>query len=80
MPIGAGTSPSTPRSCPSYSDVRSYRGKRCIIVIERGRITVPRTSSSGLEDNRPPGARVDDLVEEAVRVLRRYAPEKLSEP
>jgi hypothetical protein len=28
----------------------------------------------------PPGARVSDLVEEAVRVLRLYAPEKLSEP
>lgn len=28
----------------------------------------------------PPGARVSDLVEEAVRILRLYAPEKLSEP
>jgi len=28
----------------------------------------------------PPGARVNDLVEEALRVLRLYAPEKLSEP
>lgn len=28
----------------------------------------------------PPGARVSDLVEEAVRILRLYAPERLSEP
>jgi HNH endonuclease len=28
----------------------------------------------------PPGARVSDLVDEAVRILRLYAPEKLSEP
>jgi HNH endonuclease len=28
----------------------------------------------------PPGARVNDLVEEALRVLRLYAPEKLLEP
>jgi hypothetical protein len=27
----------------------------------------------------PPGARVSDLVDEAVRILRLYAPEKLSE-
>lgn len=26
----------------------------------------------------PPGARVSDLVDEAVRILRLYAPEKLS--
>jgi hypothetical protein len=28
----------------------------------------------------PPGGRVTDLVDEAIRVLRLYAPEKLSEP
>jgi hypothetical protein len=28
----------------------------------------------------PPGARVSDLVDEAVRILRLYSPEKLSEP
>jgi hypothetical protein len=28
----------------------------------------------------PPGARVSDLIEEAVRILRLYAPDRLSEP
>jgi hypothetical protein len=79
-PTNEDTSQNTRRSWASMLERRFYPRRRCTTGTGRGTTTGLRTSNSGLEAGSHPGARVSDLVEEAIRILLLYAPDRLSEP
>ena len=78
-PTSKDTSQSTQRSWLQSWGGLFYRRTRCIIEIDGETDNRPENLELWARGQQPPGGRVSDLVEEAVRILRLYAPEKLSE-